>query len=166
MHQKLTKKLFNLFIGELAATIIFAVLGLMFLNIHDWTNPHLTSFAPLFAFLLLEFLLIQGSYYWFLKWTQAKRRGFSKLPDQQLKLFQHLKRVNLFLLGVGFVLVIYELLHFPKELFWLLFLYIFALGEYINYYHVRLSYQTTEEAKDFMRQKKFRKSKLAEELKK
>ena len=165
MHHKITKKLFNLFAGELTALIVFAGVWLMFLSIHEWTKPYLTSFTPLFAFLLLEFLLLQGSYYWYLKWRQVKRRDFSILPDHQLKLFRVLKRVNLFLLGVGFVLVIYELINYPKEFFWFLFLYLFALAEYINYYLVRLSYQTMEEMKEFMQHRKLRKSKLAEELK-
>lgn len=165
MYRKLTKKLFSLFSGELTAAIIFALVWLMFLNTHDWMNPYLSSIAPLFAFLFLEFLLIQGSYYWFLKWRQAKRRDFSILPKYQLKLFFRLKYVNLFLLGVGFVFVIYELIRYPKEFYWFFFLYIFALVEYINYYHVRLSYQSLEEMKEFMRHKKFRKSKLAAELK-
>lgn len=165
MYQRLTKKLFSLFTGELTATIMFAVVWLMFLNTHEWVNPYLSSFGPLFSFLLLEFLLIQGSYYWFLKWRQAKQRDFSYLPEYQLKLFHRLKKVNLFLLGIGFVLVIYELIIFPKEFYWFLFLYLFALVEYINYYHVRLSYQSIKEMKGFMRHKKFRKSKLAEELK-
>lgn len=164
MYHKLTKKLFNLFSGELAATIMFATVWLMFLTSHEWTKPYLTSFTPLFAFLLLEFLLLQGSFYWYLKWRQARRRDFSNLPEYQLKLFRGLKRVNLFLLGVGFVLVIYELISYPKEMYWFLFLYLFALAEYINYYHVRLSYQTMGEMKEFKRHRRFRRSKLAEEL--
>ena len=165
MYQKLTNKFFKLFTGELAATVMFAGVWLMFLSIHEWTKPYLTSIAPLFAFLLLEFLLVQGSYYWYLKWRQAKSRNLSVLPEYHLKVFRGLKIMNLLLLGVGFVLVIYELINYSNEFYWFLFLYLFALAEYINYYHVRLSYQTTEELKGFIRHKKFSRSKLAQELK-
>jgi len=165
MYQKLTNKFFKLFTGELAATIMFAGVWLMFLSIHEWTKPYLTSIAPFFAFLLLEFLLVQGSYYWYLKWRQAKSRDLSVLPEYHLKVFRGLKIMNLLLLGVGFVLVIYELINYSDEFYWFLFLYLFALAEYINYYHVRLSYQTTEELKGFIRHKKFSRSKLAQELK-
>ena len=165
MYQKLTNKFFKLFTGELAATVMFAGVWLMFLSIHEWTKPYLTSIAPLFAFLLLEFLLVQGSYYWYLKWRQAKSKNLSVLPEYHLKVFRGLKIMNLLLLGVGFVLVIYELINYSNEFYWFLFLYLFALAEYINYYHVRLSYQTTEELKGFIRHKKFSRSKLAQELK-
>ena len=63
MHQKLTKKLFKLFTGELTATIMFGGVWLLFLHMYEWANPYLTSFPPLYAFLFLEFLLLQGSYY-------------------------------------------------------------------------------------------------------
>lgn len=166
MYHKLTKKLFNLFTGELAATMMFAGIWLMFLHMHEWSKPYLTSFAPVFSFLVLEFLLLQGSYYWYIKWKQAKCRDFSFLPKKQLTFFRGLKRVNLLLLGVGFVLFLYQWISYPKEIYWFLFLYLFTLAEYINYYHVRLSYQTMEEIKSFLRYRKFRRSKLAEELNK
>ncbi|MGD6968616.1 hypothetical protein ACQCVP_19530 [Rossellomorea vietnamensis] len=36
--------------------------------------------------------------------------------------------------------------------------------EYINYYYIRLSYQSPEEIKEFIRQRGFRKSILAREI--
>lgn len=165
MHQKLTKKLFKLFTGELTATIMFGGVWLLFLRMHEWANPYFTSFPPLYAFLFLEFLLLQGSYYWYLKWRQAKHRDFTILPDYHLKFFRILKRVNLFLIGVGFVILIYESINHSKAYYWTLFLYLFALAEYINYYYIRLSYQSVDEMKDFLRHRKLRRSKLAEELK-
>ena len=165
MYQKLTTKLFKLFTGELAATIVFVTVWIMYLNTYEWTKPYLTSLATLFAFFLLEFLLLQGSYYWFLKWRQAKRRNFSFLPKNKLKFFTAFKKLNILLLGVGFGILLYQLFYFSNVFYWLLFLYLFALVEHINYYHVRLSYQTREVIEELKRHRRFRSSKLAEELK-
>ncbi|RID83630.1 hypothetical protein D1953_15090 [Peribacillus asahii] len=165
MQKKVQKKLFNLFTGELFATIMFAVLWMMYLQLFKWTGPYLTSFSSLYAFALLEFILLQGSYYWFLKWKQVQRKDYSHLPYRQLRIFRLFKRLNLFLIGIGIIIMIYQLIVFPLHFYWFIFLYIFAIIEYINYYHIRLSYQSIDEMKDFIRQKKLRSSKLAEDLK-
>lgn len=44
-------------------------------------------------------------------------------------------------------------------------IFAFAIIEHINYYHIRLSYMSYQEIKEFIRQKGFRWSKLAKELK-
>jgi hypothetical protein len=44
------------------------------------------------------------------------------------------------------------------------FLFLFAVVEDFYYYYVGLSYQTIDENKELMRQKGFRKSRLAKEL--
>jgi hypothetical protein len=87
------------------------------------------------------------------------------LPDRHLRLFHVFKRINLFLIAIGLLFLIYQWKVFSVDFYWFVFLYVFAILEYINYYHVRLSYQTIDEIKDFLRQRGFRRSKLASEWK-
>jgi hypothetical protein len=165
VQKKVEKKLLKLFTGELSATIIFALVWIEFLQLYRWTVPYLTSFSSLYAFALLEFILLQGSYYWFLKLKQTKRKDYSHIPYRYLKTFAIFKGINLFLIGIGIIIMTYQLVAFPIEFFWFVFLLLFAIIEYINYYHIRLSYQTIDEIKDLIHQKELRSSKLAKELK-
>ena len=165
MQQKANRKLFNLFTGELTATILFAALWLLFIQQQKWT-PYLTSFPPIYAFVTLEFILLQGSTYWFLKWKQAKQKKYGQLPSSQLRIFMRFKKINYVLIFIGVLVAVYQVILFPGGLYWFAFLYAFAIIEHINYYHIRLSYQTSDEIKEFLRQKKFRSSILAKELEK
>lgn len=165
MQKKVEKKLVSLCTGELFAAVLFAAMWVMYIGIMEWTKPYLTSFPPLYAFGLLELILLQGSMYWFLKLRQIRHKSRTRLPEGQRQMFQWFKRIDQCLIGVGVLILIKQLFDFPATFYWFLFLYVFALIEYINYFHIRLSYQTKEEIKDFLRQKEFRRSKLADELK-
>ena len=165
MQKKANRKLFNLFTGELMATILFAALWLLYIQQKIGT-AYLTSFPPIYAFALLEFILLQGSTYWFLKWKQAKQKKYGQLPYSQLRIFLLFKKTNFVLIVIGALVSVYQIYLFPAGLYWYAFLYAFAIIEHINYYHIRLSYQTSDEIKEFLRQKKFRSSILAKELEK
>ncbi|MGW8428165.1 hypothetical protein ACWGJQ_22210 [Peribacillus simplex] len=164
MQKRVKRKLFHLYTGELMATVIFAVLWVSFLMQHDWTDSYLTSFSSVYAFVLLEFILLQGSLYWFLKWKRAKENDYAHLPYTQLRIFLFFKRVNLFLIATGIVVFFYQLKAVESGIYWYLFLYVFAIIEHINYYHFRLSYQSPDEMKELIRQRGLRKSILAKEL--
>lgn len=164
MSKKVKKKLLSLFTGELTATIVFALVWIMYLINFEWAKPYLSSFSSLYAFVLLEFILLQGSYYWFLKLKQVQRRDYSHLPYRKLRIFAYFKRINLSLIAIGIIIIIYQLIVFPIGFYWCAFLYFFAIIEYVNYYYIRLSYQSIDEIKGLIRQKKLRRSKLANEL--
>lgn len=163
LKKRAEKKLFSLWSGELVAAILFLILWLFNIPRYDWSVDYLTTFPHIFAFCILEFILFQGSYYWYLKWKNVKQRKRSSLTKAQLAIFRFLKIVNLILLVIGIPVIIYQAT-FSKGLYWYLFLYAFALLEHINYYHIRLSYMNLEEIKEFIRQKGFRRSILAREL--
>ena len=164
MHEKVKGKLFSLFTGELFSTIMFAVLWMMYNQFFEWTEPYLTTFSSLYAFVLLELILLQGSFYWFLKWKQVRRKDYSRLSDCTLRLYVFFKRLNLFFIALGLLFMIYQFWVTPIHIYWFIFLYAFAIIEYINYYHVRLSYMSVGEIKELIRQKRLRRSKLAREL--
>lgn len=165
MHKKVEKKLFNLFTGELTATILFVIVWILYLKTYDWAPDYLAALPTIYAFFLLEFILLQGTYYWFLKWKQVKQKDFSHLPTRQLKVFAFFKRLNLLLISVGFVFLIVQFIQMPVYFYLYLFVFLFAFIEYINYFHIRLSYMSAGEIKEFIQQKGFRSSKLAKELK-
>lgn len=164
MRKKIEKKYYSLFTGEFTATFAFAGVWVLYLKLYSSLETYLTSYYSLYAFALLELLLLQGSLYWYLKLKQARQNIFSNLPLNQLKVFYLLKKLNLFLFAIGAILLIYQLVTFQTELFWFIFLYLFALVEYINYFHIRLSYMSPKEIKEFRHQKGFKPSKLAKEL--
>jgi len=164
MRKKIEKKYYSLFTGELSATISFAGVWVFYLKLYSSLEVHLTSYYPLYAFTLLEFILLQGSLYWYLKLKQVRQNIFSSLPPTQLRVFYLLKKLNLFLFAIGAIILIYQLTTLSTKIYWFLFLYLFALVEYINYFHIRLSYLSPEEIKEFKRQKGFKSSKLAKEL--
>lgn len=143
---------------------MFLMLWIIFPISVEGTGPYMKSAGAVFAFFLLEWILLQGTLYWYLKWRNVKRTGQSALKPSWLKLFQFFKRVNLGLIAIGFLAFVYQILTFPQGVYWFLFVYGFAIAEQINYYHIRLSYQTPEEIKEFTRQKGFRPSILAKEL--
>ncbi len=163
MKEKAQKKLFGLWTGELAAAILFPILWLLYIPTFKWSNHYLTTFPHLLAFCILEFILFQGSFYWYLKWKQVKQGKSSTLTNKQLTSFRFFKISNLVLLVIGIPVLVYQAT-FSKGLYWYLFLYGFAIIEYINYYHIRLSYMSVEEIREFNRQKGFRRSILAREL--
>ncbi|MBT2659994.1 hypothetical protein J7E35_02885 [Bacillus sp. ISL-45] len=164
MQNKLNKKLASLYKGELFAVFTFALMWILYIQLFEWSVPYLTSYSSLYAFVLLEFILLQGSYYWYLKLKQVQQNDFTALPNGQLRTFANFKRLNSWLILIGVFILIYQFISKPIELNWFIFLFLFAVVEYINYYHVRLSYQTIDEIKELMKQKGFWKSRLAKEL--
>ncbi|RWZ50162.1 hypothetical protein EQV77_17600 [Halobacillus fulvus] len=158
MKGSLERKLLKLTTGEFAATAVFALLWVYYLSIND--KGSMTALSNVFAFILLELILLQGSFYWYLKWKKVKKGRPYTLPNRQLTVFLWFKRLNIVLLLVGILLLIFD----QAFSFFFLLVYGFALIEHINYYHIRLSYMNTEEVKEFIRQKGFRRSVLAKEL--
>ncbi|WP_077619483.1 hypothetical protein [Bacillus sinesaloumensis] len=164
MKEKAQKKLFSLWTGELSAAILFPILWIFYIPTFEWSNQYLTTFPHLYAFCLLEYILLQGSLYWYLKWRRVKAGKTSAFTTKQLGIFRFFKIGNLVLLVIGIPVLVYQTT-FSKGLYWYLFLFGFAIIEHINYYHIRLSYMSGEEIKEFLKQKGFRRSILARELK-
>ncbi|HLU22753.1 MAG TPA: hypothetical protein VKZ77_09770 [Bacillaceae bacterium] len=164
MYKKVKKKLISLFCGELAATILFALLWFFYLPQSGWFEHYVKTIPSLFAFILLEFILLQGSFYWYLKWKQVSNKDFSNLPISYLRLFSLFKKLNVLLILIGIIILVNQMVVSAKEVYWYTFVFGFAVLEQVNYYHIRLSYQTSEELKDLMHRKKLTRSKLAKEL--
>lgn len=165
MKKNVEKKLFSLMSGEFFALVMFAFLWILYINILDTFDAHLTSLENIYAFLLLEFILLQGSIYWYLKWSKVKHNKSYHLSHRQLHVFRWFRRINVLLLCIGLFIFLKNIGYSPITFNgFYLFLYCFALIEYINYYHLRLSYLTSQELKELLHQKGLRRSILAREL--
>ena len=164
MIKKVQRRLWNLFTGELTAALLFALLWGWFSAQHNWVNPYLTGF-PLYMFIVLELILLQGSLYWYLKWRKTRLGLYSSLNRKQIHLFTIFNWANLVLITIGSILLIIHLLAQSKGVYWGCFLFAFAIIEYINYYYIRLSYLSAEEiSKWWAQENKWQPSILAREL--
>lgn len=162
---KVKRKLFGLWTGELTAALVFAALWVGYLNEFPHLGFYLTTFSSVYAFIILEFILFQGSLYWFMKWRRVSRKEDSHLPSSYIQLFLFFKKLNIILLALGLGVLIYHCVQLGvKGLAFFLGLYAFAWIEYINYYVIRLSYQSPSEIKEFFEQKGFKRSILAREI--
>ncbi|BDH61781.1 hypothetical protein MTP04_19110 [Lysinibacillus sp. PLM2] len=165
MNKKIEKKLFNLFTGEITATILFAIVYVLYIETMEWAPEYLIVNSSIYSFILLEFILLQGSIYWFLKWQQVRRKDFTNLKKGYLVLYKWCRNINLFLIAIGFMICVLLFINGAVNRYLYLGIFAFAIIEHINYYHIRLSYMSYQEIKEFIRQKGFRWSKLAKELK-
>src|SRR5699024_7548304 len=98
------------------------------------------SYSLAYALFVLNVILLQGSFYWFVKWKRLKSKQsiFPNLP----KILIFFKTFNLtFLSIVPIVFIIEMLIDTPiRVTFWLaLFVYVFAIIEYVNYFHIQLT---------------------------
>ncbi|CAK8581456.1 hypothetical protein [Priestia megaterium] len=162
---KVKRKLFGLWTGELTSALLFAALWVGYLNGFSHLAFYLTTFSGVYAFIILEFILFQGSLYWFMKWRRVRRKEDSHLPSSYIQLFLLFKKMNKILLVIGLGVFVYHCINYGlKGLVFFLGLYAFAWIEYINYYVIRLSYQSPSEIKEFFEQKGFKRSILAREI--
>lgn len=164
MRQRLERRLLSLSAGELVSTLLFATLWLTYPSYVDWTVPFLTDSLAVFAFAILEFVLLQGSLYWLLKRRRIMAGGGLALTHEQIRLFSYFRRLNALLLLIGIGGALYAFWARPLTFaLWYCALYLFALIEYINYYHIRLSYPWREMVKTLL-SLHWRRSKLSQEL--
>ena len=88
MRKELEKRLSYLYTGESIAIVGFIIVSFLL----NKANPQLqlyslTSFWV--SFFLLEFLLVQGSIYWYSKWRRLKSENTSVTP---IRMVQRIKK--------------------------------------------------------------------------
>lgn len=121
------KRLLNLAIGELAATLVF-------IYVYSLTN---LGRASQVTFFYLVFILLQGSIYWFYRYrliTIKKEPSF-----KVVRFLRFLKNFNILILAFAVILVPF-LKNSILDLIIAIGLLVFGIVEYINYYWYRLSY--------------------------
>ena len=144
MKGHIESRLKHLYSGEFFAVISFVILSVL-MN-HNYPDLQLYSlFSFWTAFLLLEFLLLQGSMYWYIKLKRFKNEKTFITPENVVYKLIKLRKINLLLIALPLFAFTYDLLRLQSPLpvgglFITLFIYLFAILEYINYFYTQLSY--------------------------
>lgn len=138
----------------------------------NYTYPdlHLYSlFSFWSSFLLLEFILLQGSIYWFVKWKRLKRENTSVAPIRLVQRLWVSKKWNLGMITVipGAFVADCMIWHpaVPLGLVIAGFIYIFAILEYINYFHIQLSYDNRSDINSLKQTKRLKQACLSKDFK-
>ncbi|WP_147534270.1 hypothetical protein [Bacillus marasmi] len=126
-------RLVYLFSGE-----FFAVVAFTLVYFYQFSSYH--SYSLMYTLFVLNFILLQGSFFWVIKWRRMRERR-TILPNLN-KFFLALKKINLVLICIGpFIVIIDKIVdHSSFFILWLaLIIYVFTIIEYINYFHIQLT---------------------------
>jgi len=169
MKRILQSRLKYLYTGERFAIILFIPLS----YIINYTYPDLQLYSLLsfwISFFLLEFILIQGTYYWHSKWKRLINENKTITPIKTVKLLRKLKTINLGIIIFSIILFVIDVLvNYPilpiSGLLISGFIFIFAIIEFINYFYIQLSYDNLSDIRYLIKAKKFKRSSLSKDFK-
>lgn len=168
MRGNIERRLSYLYTGELFSVIAF-IFASYLLN-YAYPALYLYSLYSFWvSFLLLKFLLLQGTAYWYVKWKRLKKEKTSITPIWIIQYLKRLKKINIGLMITGLIMFIIDFLiwypHLPLGgLSFSIFIYVFALCEYMNYYHVQLSYDNISDIKYLIKSKKLKQSCISKDF--
>ena len=159
MKGHIKQKLYSLASGELVALAVFWLNFFLFKK-YLVTPQALISIA--YPLLLVSLILLQGSLYW---WVLIKRlRKPSFAIKQTGPIYGLLRQVDLILLALGIPVILIKFSSWPVSLI-AVAIWLFALIEWINYFHWQLSYSLNPLVLlSKVAKRKLRKSKIAKEI--
>ncbi|MDM5153168.1 general stress protein [Bacillus sp. DX1.1] len=169
MRRNIEKRLFYLYTGELFSIISFVFLS--YLINYVYPKLHLYSLYSFWiSFLLLEFLLLQGTVYWYVKWKRLKKEKTSITPVWIVQRLKNLQKVNIGMIIAGLIMFVIDFFYwYPLLPLGGLsiagFIYVFALLEYINYYYVQLSYDNISDIKYLVKSKRLKQASINKDFK-
>lgn len=169
MRGTIERRLSYLYKGELFAVINFVPLSFLINTVYP--KLHLYSLYSFWiSFLLLEFLLLQGTVYWYVKRKRLKREKTSITPVWIIQRLKTIKKMNIVLIFTGLVPFVIDLFYWYPSLplaglYVSGFIYVFALLEYINYYYVQLSYDCISDIKYLLKSKKLKQACINKDFK-
>ena len=120
-----------------------------------------------YGLLVCIFILYQGQLYWNLKLKKLRNIPFNQ--QYNLKFFRKSRKINLLLLFLMPAILLSQLIlqgnfFLSSELIWGVIANIFAVLEYINYYHTQLMIDNKYDMNYVLRNKKLKKASLAGDL--
>jgi len=157
-------RLTYLYKGELFSIIGFIPIS----GLIQYTFPELHLFA-LSSFwvslILLELLLLQGSYYWYSKRERLKRENSSITPVHVVRRLHRFQKINggiIVLAVMAFAVDVWRWhpVYPVNGLKVSGFLFVFAVLEYINYFYLQLSYDNRSDVQYLVRNKKLKRSSM------
>lgn len=153
------QKLYSLASGELVALAVF---WLNFFLFKKWLVRPQALIAIAYPLLIVSLILLQGSLYW---WILIKRLSKSNFVIKQTgRIYGLLRKLDLILLVLGIPLILMEFSSWPVTLI-AVAIWLFALIEWINYFHWQLSYSLNPLVLlSKVAKRKLRKSKIAKEI--
>ena len=161
MKGHIKQKLYSLASGELVALAVF---WLNFFLFKKYLVTPQALIAIVYPLLLVSLILLQGSLYW---WILIKRLSKPNFAIKQTgRIYGLLRQVDLILLVFGIPLILIKISSWPVTLIAIV-LWLFALIEWINYFHWQLSYSLKPLVLlNKLAKRKLRKSKIAKEIEK
>lgn len=168
MRKKLLKRFSYLYTGELMSVVMFIVVFFLLNKVYPQLRLYsLISFW--ISLFLLEFLLVQGSIYWYAKWKRLKKENTTVTPIRIVKNFKNLKKFNIGLIIITMFIFAFDFFKwYPSlplgSLGIVGFIYIFAVLEYINYFNFQLSYDNLSDIKYLLRSKRLKQSCLSRDF--
>ena len=159
MKGHIKQKLYSLASGELVALAVF---WLNFFLFKKWLVTPQAMISIAYPLLLVSLILLQGSLYW---WILIKRLSKPSFAIKQTgRIYGLLRKLDLILLVLGIPLILMEFSSWPVSLI-AVAIWLFALIEWINYFHWQLSYSLNPLILlSKVVNKKLRKSKIAKEI--
>lgn len=169
MKKYLEKRFVHLYSGELTSLILFIFLSFLVNRIY----PHLQIYSLYsfwMSFIFLEILLLQGTIYWYAKYKRLKTEKTSVTPISIVKILYHAKKINIIIMLVSLVMFIFDYIKWSDTLpiggfLIALFIYLFAIIEFINYFYIQLSHDNASDIRSLLKNKKFKKSSLNKDFK-
>lgn len=127
-------RLIYLFTGE-----FFAVVG--FTSVYFYNFSSNNSYSLVYVLFILNFILLQGSFFWLIKWRRLKSKR-TVLPNMY-KFFIVVKKINFTLICIAPLIIMIDtvILEQVSPLTFLLIalVYVFTIIEHINYFHIQLT---------------------------
>ena len=153
------QKLYSLASGELVALTVF---WLNFFLFKKYLTTPQALFSIAYPLLLVSLILLQGSLYWWVLIKRLRKPGFA--IKQTGRIYGLLRKLDLILLVLGILIILIEFSSWPVTLI-AVAIWLFALIEWINYFHWQLSYSLNPLVLlSKVANKKLRKSKIAKEI--
>ncbi|WP_454927989.1 hypothetical protein, partial [Abiotrophia defectiva] len=118
--------------------------------------------AIAYPLLLVSLILLKGSLYWWILIKRLRKPNFA--IKQTGPIYGLLRQVDLILLALGMPIILIEFSSWPVSLI-AVAIWLFALIEWINYFHWQLSYSLNPLVLlSKVAKRKLRKSKIAKEI--
>ena len=159
MKGHIKQKLYSLASGELVALAVF---WLNFLLFKKYLVSPQALIAITYPLLLVSLILLQGSLYWWILIKRLSKHNFA--IKQTGPIYGLLRQIDLILLALGMPIILIEFSSWPVSLI-AVAIWLFALIEWINYFHWQLSYSLNPLVfLSKVAKRKLRKSKIAKEI--
>ncbi|MGI1805410.1 general stress protein [Exiguobacterium sp. TDN 0502] len=167
MKQLVAERLAYLYRGELFTVITILPLSWFGNRVFPQLQFELSAFWM--SLFLFELFLIQGAWYWYSKSRRLKKEGTSITPESVVRRLHKCRVINLGLLvltacafGIDWVRFRSELPVSGTQL--ALLLYVFAILEYINYFHIQLMYDNRSDVQYLIRNRRLKRSALNKDM--